>query len=169
MTIKVGPTDTEFGVYKPFICDMSRFFKAWFEGIFREAREATLRLPEENVAMFKRFLLWLYTGEVHASTSATRILPGLYASICTSSPKPTKSSIFKTKLSMYLLTERTAYRRFPPGSSGGFTKTHCPRIRCTGCASTGACTTSWLTMCHASPPKRSSSSQKKFLLKLVRA
>ncbi|MCJ1269448.1 hypothetical protein MMC22_009340 [Lobaria immixta] len=65
--IKVGPSETEFEVQKTLLCEVSPFFKASFENGFREAREGTLSLPEEKVAVFKRFLLWLSTGKVHAS------------------------------------------------------------------------------------------------------
>lgn len=51
-----------FKIHKQLLFNSTPYFKAAFDGNFIEAKEQTLDLPEENVIMFKRFQLWLYTN-----------------------------------------------------------------------------------------------------------
>ena len=69
--ITVGSEKALFHVHKGLICNASAYFKAAFEGEFKEASEQLLDLPEERPQMFKRFLLWLYSGSIIESPKET--------------------------------------------------------------------------------------------------
>lgn len=62
--MRVGHAKTLFKIHKQLLFNSTPYFKAAFDGNFIEAKEQTLELPEENVVMFKRFQLWLYTNYV---------------------------------------------------------------------------------------------------------
>jgi len=64
VTIKVGATATEFSVHKALICAASTYFRAAFEGPFREGTTQTIRLPETRTSVFKIFVGWLYTQKL---------------------------------------------------------------------------------------------------------
>ena len=60
--VVVGEEARSFVLHKPLLISVSRFFKRTFEGGFKEATENKLTLPEEQIDIFQRFQLWLYTG-----------------------------------------------------------------------------------------------------------
>ena len=62
--VKVGPSKTPFNMHKDLLCSAAPYFKAAFNGNFPEAKSAVLELPEEDVVMFKRFQLWVYTNKL---------------------------------------------------------------------------------------------------------
>lgn len=62
--VRVGHAKTLFKIHKQLLFNSTPYFKAAFDGNFIEAKEQTLELPEENVVMFKRFQLWLYTNYI---------------------------------------------------------------------------------------------------------
>ena len=61
--ILVGPEEELFTIHKQLLCDISPYFEAAFEGEFKEAKEQRMRLPEDDVAPFKQFQFWLYSGK----------------------------------------------------------------------------------------------------------
>lgn len=83
VVVKVGTDRTVFRMHKRIICNVSPFFKAAFEGKFAEAQKQVLELPDESVAMFKHFQLWVYTDSIMAKDEAVQditshSLAGLY-------------------------------------------------------------------------------------------
>ncbi|KAL8917909.1 MAG: hypothetical protein Q9172_005640 [Xanthocarpia lactea] len=73
VTILVGPEEEPFHVSKELLSSNSPFFKAAFEGSFKEAAEKTIRLPEDDPNVFPDYLLWLYTGNLRSSEADTAI------------------------------------------------------------------------------------------------
>ena len=62
--IYVGPEEKVFDLHKELLCSKSKFFRAAFEGSFREAGEEAMKLPEQNVETFQYFVHWLYSGKL---------------------------------------------------------------------------------------------------------
>ena len=62
--MRVGHAKTVFKIHKQLLLNSSPYFKAVFDGNFIEAKEQTLDLPDEDVIVFKRFQLWLYTNYI---------------------------------------------------------------------------------------------------------
>lgn len=60
--ILIGPTHTKYGIHKALLCARSSFFRAALTGRFKEAREGTVTLEDEDPETFSRFNTWLYTG-----------------------------------------------------------------------------------------------------------
>ena len=60
VTILVGKNKTPFQIHQDQLCEASSFFKAAFEGQFREGSEKKMDLPEEDVHLFDLFVQWLY-------------------------------------------------------------------------------------------------------------
>ena len=63
VTVVVGPEEHSFGLHKGLLSKSCDFFKAAFNGKFKE-RNGTLALPEQDTATFKYFVHWLYTGDL---------------------------------------------------------------------------------------------------------
>ena len=61
MVVLVGSEKQRFDIHKGLICSRSEFFKAAFTGNFKEV-DGTIKLPEQDPAIFKYFVYWLYTG-----------------------------------------------------------------------------------------------------------
>ncbi|KAI4134206.1 MAG: hypothetical protein LQ347_001717 [Umbilicaria vellea] len=78
--VKVGKDARIFVLHRGLLCDRSAYFRAAFEGRFREAEEHVLVLPEEDVEVFELFQFWLYsdklfdTGESVADLSASLLI-----------------------------------------------------------------------------------------------
>ncbi|QDS76430.1 hypothetical protein FKW77_004298 [Venturia effusa] len=64
VTVHVGPDKTPFLVHKDLLTTSSPYFKAAFEGEFREATDKTILLEDISVIQFKLFLDWLYFGRL---------------------------------------------------------------------------------------------------------
>lgn len=62
VVLKVGPEKEEFQVHKELLCTSSLYFRATFDGGFREAKAQTIEWPEEDPKIVKIFQLWLYSG-----------------------------------------------------------------------------------------------------------
>ena len=71
--VKVGPSKTPFNMHRGLLCNAAPYFKAAFNGNFTEAKSAVLELPEEDVVIFKRFQLWVYTNKLVLSTSTFKM------------------------------------------------------------------------------------------------
>ena len=62
--VLVGHDKTEFKVHKDVLCRKSEFFRAAFEGHFKESKENRLELDDTTTEAFKRFLLWCYSDRI---------------------------------------------------------------------------------------------------------
>lgn len=71
VTILVGKDKTPFQVHHDQLCEASAFFKAAFEGQFRESSEKTMDLPEEDEHLFDLFVQWLYRGHYEIPPKGT--------------------------------------------------------------------------------------------------
>ena len=60
VTLFVGEDKRPFHVHRSLLCEASSFFKAAFEGNFRETSEQKMDLPEEDEGSFDLFVQWLY-------------------------------------------------------------------------------------------------------------
>lgn len=61
--ILVGPDLVEFSLPSPLLQSCSTYFKAALNGQFREAKDREIKLDDEDVNVFKTFVLWLYGGK----------------------------------------------------------------------------------------------------------
>ena len=67
----VGEDKASFYVHENILCSASPFFKAAFNGNFKEAAEGDISLPEDDPETFERFLQYLYTKSYNLSSYAT--------------------------------------------------------------------------------------------------
>ncbi|TIA13725.1 hypothetical protein D6C80_06131 [Aureobasidium pullulans] len=58
--ILVGPGKEAYSVHKELLCFYSDFFRAAFNGSFKEAIESRIELPDAEVSIFEAFQTWLY-------------------------------------------------------------------------------------------------------------
>ena len=58
--IFVGAQKTKFHLHRDLLCSRSDYFRACFEGDFKEAQQDELYLPEDNIESFELFVTWLY-------------------------------------------------------------------------------------------------------------
>ena len=59
MYVDVGPNQRRFGVYKGWISSKSTFFKAAFNGSFKEASNDVVLLPDDDPELFDIVHIWL--------------------------------------------------------------------------------------------------------------
>lgn len=64
MIIYVGPGREEFKLSKDLLCYVSPFFKAAFEGEFKEGQEQTMELLEDDVEAFDHVVSYMYRGVI---------------------------------------------------------------------------------------------------------
>lgn len=62
--VKVGPDAIVFSIHKGVLCEGSAFFRAAFDGRFKEATEQTVLLPEADVDIFERYQAWAYSDRI---------------------------------------------------------------------------------------------------------
>lgn len=60
VNIYVGDERKKFHLHRDLLCERSEFFKASFEGHFKEAEAQELTLPEDSIESFERLVGWLY-------------------------------------------------------------------------------------------------------------
>lgn len=65
-TIKVlvSPDEVEFSAPGPLLQDCSTYFRAALQGPFRENREGMITLDNEEVEVFRTFILWLFRQKI---------------------------------------------------------------------------------------------------------
>ncbi|OQE22667.1 hypothetical protein PENFLA_c012G04784 [Penicillium flavigenum] len=63
VTITVGATKSPFHIHKSLICTSSLFFQKAMSGPWKESKEQTLELPEDNPQAFALYSHWLYFGK----------------------------------------------------------------------------------------------------------
>ena len=61
-TIFVGSAKEESVIHKDVLCEISSYFKAAFNGKFKEGEEGNISLLEEDPEIFELFQLWVYKG-----------------------------------------------------------------------------------------------------------
>ncbi|QDS76447.1 hypothetical protein FKW77_004561 [Venturia effusa] len=60
VTVEIGPDKTPFTAHKDLLVACSPYFKAAFEGSFREASEKSVHIADVKPSTFQHFLDWLY-------------------------------------------------------------------------------------------------------------
>lgn len=60
----VGPAEKSYSLHKGLLCKYSDYFRAALTGSFAEAATQTVRLDEEDPAIFDLFVTWLYTQRI---------------------------------------------------------------------------------------------------------
>ncbi|CAN9369243.1 unnamed protein product [Alternaria alternata] len=63
VAIKVGPAETVFRIHKDALCRESEYFRAAYNGRWKEAEEG-LTLDDVEVGVFKTFVHWLYKQQL---------------------------------------------------------------------------------------------------------
>jgi len=61
VTVLVGASKQPFVLHKGLLCFYSDFFRAAFEGSFKEATERKIELPDVDIDTFEAFQVWLYS------------------------------------------------------------------------------------------------------------
>ena len=64
VTVLVGSTETRFDLHRGILCASSDFFKAAITSDFKERAQSEIKLPEQDVKIFRFFVHWLYTGRL---------------------------------------------------------------------------------------------------------
>jgi hypothetical protein len=64
VTIYVGPERVQWILNEDLLCDRAPFFQAAFKSDFREGREKTMELPEDDPKAFAKFVDWVYTNRI---------------------------------------------------------------------------------------------------------
>ncbi|KAL8770663.1 MAG: hypothetical protein Q9209_003731 [Squamulea sp. 1 TL-2023] len=60
VTILIGPEERPFYIHKALLSSKSPYFRAAFEGSFKEAVDKAIRLPEDDSKLFPYYVLWVY-------------------------------------------------------------------------------------------------------------
>lgn len=71
-----GAGSKTFKLHKGVLCFYSSYFEKAFKGGFEEARKGVVELPTEDVDIFERFVLWLYTRRLDALSAQDLTLYG---------------------------------------------------------------------------------------------
>ena len=78
MTVLVGMDKKSFIVHKDMICSRSSFFKAACSGVWSEAKERKVELPDYSPPSFKIYLEWAYSQSADLGELArAAIQPGM--------------------------------------------------------------------------------------------
>lgn len=62
--VTVNVQDHKFYIHKNLLCNRSSYFRACFDGKFKEAEDNVFNLPDDDVEAFKLFVDWLYGAPV---------------------------------------------------------------------------------------------------------
>ncbi|KAL9024693.1 MAG: hypothetical protein Q9180_007835 [Flavoplaca navasiana] len=63
VTILVGPEETPFRIHKGLLCSKSEYFRAAFEGSFKETTEKSVHLRDDDPAVFQFYASLIYTQQ----------------------------------------------------------------------------------------------------------
>ena len=77
VTILVGPQEIRFDLHRGLLCASSDFFKAAITGDFKEHDHNEIKLPEQDVKIFKFFVHWLYTRRLRGFYYPDTMKPSL--------------------------------------------------------------------------------------------
>lgn len=64
MAVYVGDDERPFHIHKKLLCSKSTYFKAAFEGSFKEASEKKLHLLDEDPKIFRFYAIWIYNQDL---------------------------------------------------------------------------------------------------------
>ncbi|CAI7604491.1 unnamed protein product [Penicillium glandicola] len=64
LTILVGPSKEPFHIHESIICNSSLFFQKAMSGSWKESKERTLELPEDDPERFALYSHWLYFAKL---------------------------------------------------------------------------------------------------------
>lgn len=67
VTVLVGPEETAFRIHKGLLCSKSEYFRAAFEGSFRESTEKKIQLRDEDSKIFQFYAALIYTDKAALS------------------------------------------------------------------------------------------------------
>ncbi|KAI9790485.1 MAG: hypothetical protein M1833_001924 [Piccolia ochrophora] len=62
--IFVGPTKVQWRVHEELLCHYSPFFRAALRGNFKEAKDKSITLPEDDSFVFRFLVLYMYRGSL---------------------------------------------------------------------------------------------------------
>ncbi|KAL8759125.1 MAG: hypothetical protein Q9199_001007 [Rusavskia elegans] len=71
VTVLVGLEETPFHIHKGLLCSKSEYFRAAFEGSFKEATEKKIHLEEDDPIIFQHYAVWIYNPEDDSLGGAT--------------------------------------------------------------------------------------------------
>ncbi|THX12638.1 hypothetical protein D6D17_03531, partial [Aureobasidium pullulans] len=71
VTVEVGPEQRSFAIHKDLLCFYSDYFRAAFNGSFKEAAEGKISLPDCDAKIFYIFNGFLYTRELCSEAGKT--------------------------------------------------------------------------------------------------
>ena len=77
VTVLVGSQETRFDLHRGLLCASSDFFKAAITGNFKERDHHEIKLPEQDVKIFKFFVHWLYTRRLRGFYYPDTMKPSL--------------------------------------------------------------------------------------------
>ena len=77
VTVVVGSEETRFDLHKGLLCASSDFFKSAITGDFKERDQNEVKLPEQDVKIFKFFVHWLYTRRLRGFYYPETMKPSL--------------------------------------------------------------------------------------------
>lgn len=72
--VYVGAEQKKFHLHRDLLCDRSEYFKACFDGNFKEAQQKELYLPEDDIESFDLFVRWLYGAPLKKISSDDDLL-----------------------------------------------------------------------------------------------
>lgn len=73
----VGSEEIRFDLHRGLLCASSDFFKAAITSNFKERDQNEIKLPKQDVKIFKFFVQWLYTGRLRGFYYPATIKPSL--------------------------------------------------------------------------------------------
>ncbi|KAG9701057.1 hypothetical protein KCU95_g413, partial [Aureobasidium melanogenum] len=73
VTLLVGKQEKAYVLHKDLLCFYSDYFRAAFDGPFKEAAERKLRLPDVEKDVFERVQLWLYTRNIQLPDNESEV------------------------------------------------------------------------------------------------
>ncbi|KAI4851213.1 hypothetical protein E4T44_02270 [Aureobasidium sp. EXF-8845] len=68
VTLIVGKEEKAYTLHKELLCFYSDYFRAAFNGSFKEATERKIELPDVEISLFDAFQFWLYTRDLQGPT-----------------------------------------------------------------------------------------------------
>lgn len=77
VTVLVGSQETRFDLHRGLLCASSDFFRAAITGDFKERDQNKIKLPKQDVKIFKFFVRWLYTGRLRGFYYPATMKPSL--------------------------------------------------------------------------------------------
>ncbi|KAI4717949.1 hypothetical protein E4T48_05857 [Aureobasidium sp. EXF-10727] len=69
VTLVISKERKSYTLHKDLLCFYSDYFRAAFNGSFKEALERKIELPDVEISIFEEFQVWLYTRNLPDSTS----------------------------------------------------------------------------------------------------